>query len=47
MITSERMEYTIEVMQRTYMHLFPGIQDEIVQLLDNLIWWKKYKERKK
>ena len=37
LITSDRMGHTIDVMQRTYMHLFPGIQDEIVQLLDNLI----------
>ncbi|MBQ6547282.1 MAG: tyrosine-type recombinase/integrase [Bacilli bacterium] len=33
---SERMGHTIDVMQKTYMHLFPNIQDEIVNLLDNL-----------
>ena len=33
---SERMGHTISVMQQTYMHLFPTIQDEIVDLLDNL-----------
>ena len=33
---SERMGHTIPVMQQTYMHLFPTIQDEIVDLLDNL-----------
>jgi len=33
---SERMGHTILVMQQTYMHLFPTIQDEIVDLLDNL-----------
>jgi integrase len=33
---SNRMGHTIPVMQRTYMHLFPTIQDEIVDLLDNL-----------
>ncbi len=33
---SNRMGHTIEVMQRTYMHLFPTIQNEIVDLLDNL-----------
>lgn len=33
---SNRMGHTIDVMQRTYMHLFPTIQDEIVDLLDNL-----------
>ena len=26
----------IKVMQETYMHLFPTIQDEVVDLLDNL-----------
>lgn len=26
----------IGLMQKTYMHLFPTIQDEIVDLLDNL-----------
>ena len=30
------MDHTIEFMQKTYMHLFPTIQDEIVDLLDNL-----------
>lgn len=33
---SNRMGHTIDVMQKTYMHLFPTIQDEIVDLLDNL-----------
>ena len=33
---SNRMGHTIGVMQKTYMHLFPTIQDEIVNLLDNL-----------
>lgn len=33
---SDRMGHTVDVMQRTYMHLFPTIQDEIVDLLDNL-----------
>lgn len=36
LMMSNRMGHTIEVMQRTYMHLFPTIQDEIVDLLDNL-----------
>lgn len=36
LMLSDRMGHTIEVMQRTYMHLFPTIQDEIVDLLDNL-----------
>jgi len=33
---SNRMGHTIPVMQKTYMHLFPTVQDEIVDLLDNL-----------
>lgn len=33
---SNRMGHSIEVMQKTYMHLFPSVQDEIVDLLDNL-----------
>lgn len=33
---SVRMGHTVDVMQRTYMHLFPTAQDEIVDLLDNL-----------
>ena len=36
LMMSNRMGHTIEVMQKTYMHLFPSIQDEIVDLLDNL-----------
>ncbi len=33
---SNRMGHTVQVMQNTYMHLFPTIQEEIVDLLDNL-----------
>jgi integrase len=33
---ANRMGHTIDVMQKTYMHLFPTVQDEIVDLLDNL-----------
>ena len=33
---SNRMGHTIDVMQKTYMHLFPTVQDDIVDLLDNL-----------
>ena len=33
---SNRMGHSIEVMQNNYLHLFPTIQDEIVDLLDNL-----------
>lgn len=36
LMMSDRMGHTIQVMQETYMHLFPTIQDEIVDLLDNL-----------
>ncbi len=37
LMMSNRMGHTVEVMQKTYMHLFPTVQDEIVDLLDNLI----------
>ena len=33
---SNRMGHTIGVMQKTYQHLFPSVQNEIVDLLDNL-----------
>lgn len=33
---SKRMGHTIQVIQDTYMHLFPTIQDEMVDLLDIL-----------
>ena len=33
---SNRLGHSIKVMQDTYIHLFPTIQDEIVDLLDNL-----------
>lgn len=33
---SERMGHTIEVMQQTYMHLFPNIQNKVINILDNL-----------
>lgn len=36
LMMSDRMGHSIQVMQETYMHLFPTIQDEIVDLLDNL-----------
>lgn len=36
LMMSDRMGHTIQVMQETYMHLFPTIQDEIVDLLDNI-----------
>ena len=36
LVMSDRMGHTVEVMQKTYMHLFSTIQDEIIDLLDNL-----------
>lgn len=36
LMMSNRMGHSIEVMQQTYMHLFPTIQNEIVDILDNL-----------
>ena len=36
LMMSNRMGHTIEVMMKTYAHLFPTIQDEIVDILDNL-----------
>ena len=32
---SNRMGHTVEVMEKTYLHLFPTVQDEIVNLLEN------------
>lgn len=36
LMMSERMGHSIQVMQKTYMHLFPTVQDQIVDLLNNL-----------
>ena len=36
LMLSNRMGHTIQVMTDTYMHLFPTIQDEIVDILDSL-----------
>lgn len=36
LMMSNRMGHSIGVMQKTYLHLFPSVQDEIVDLLDNL-----------
>lgn len=33
---SNRLGHTIEVMQKTYMHLLPTVQDEIVDILNNI-----------
>lgn len=35
-MASNRMGHSIEVMERTYLHLFPEIQTDIVDLLNNL-----------
>lgn len=36
LMMSDRMGHSIKVMQEIYMHLFPTIQNEIVDILDNL-----------
>lgn len=36
LMMSSRMGHSVEVMHRTYMHLFPSVQDEVVDLLNNL-----------
>ena len=36
LMMSSRMGHSIDVMQKTYMHLFPTIQNEIVDILNNL-----------
>lgn len=36
LMMSNRLGHSVKVMQETYMHLFPTIQNEIVDLLDNL-----------
>lgn len=35
-MVGNRLGHSIRVMQETYLHLFPTIQDEVVDLLDNL-----------
>ncbi len=36
LMLSERMGHTIGVMQKTYMHLFPNIQNKIVEIMESL-----------
>ena len=36
LMMSQRMGHSLRVMQEVYMHLFPSVQDKIVDLLDNL-----------
>ena len=36
LMMSQGMGHSLRVMQETYMHLFPSVQDNIVNLLDNL-----------
>lgn len=36
LMMSNRMGHSVQVMQRTYLHLFPTIQNEIVDILNNL-----------
>lgn len=37
LIVGKRLGHTLEVMQKTYLHLFPSVQEEVVNLLDNLV----------
>ena len=36
LMMSDRMGHTVEVMKKTYLHLFPTVQDDIINLLDRL-----------
>lgn len=36
LMMSQRMGHSLRVMQEVYMHLFPSVQDKIIDLLDNL-----------
>lgn len=36
LMMSDRLGHSLDVMEKTYMHLFPTVQDEIVNILDNL-----------
>lgn len=36
LMMSQRMGHSLRVMQEVYMHLFPSVQNEIIDLLDNL-----------
>ncbi len=36
LMLANRMGHSVETMQRVYMHLFPTVQDEVVDILDNL-----------
>lgn len=36
LMMSQRMGHSLRVMQETYMHLFPSVQDKIIDLLGNL-----------
>lgn len=36
LMMSQRLGHSVDVMQRTYMHLFPQSQDDIVNILNNL-----------
>ena len=36
LMLSQRLGHSLPVMQRTYMHLFPNTQDDIVKMLNNL-----------
>ena len=36
LMLANRMGHSVETMQRVYMHLFPTVQDEVIDILDNL-----------
>jgi hypothetical protein len=36
LMLANRMGHSLETMQRVCMHLFPTVQDEVVDILDNL-----------
>lgn len=36
LIVGKRLGHTLEVMQKTYLHLFPNVQEEVVNLLNSL-----------
>jgi len=37
----DRIEHTIQVMQEVYIHLFPTIQNEIINLIENINYAKQ------
>ena len=35
-MTGNRLGHTVEIMQKVYLVLFPTVQDEVIDLLNNL-----------